>query len=93
MTLLQAPLPWDRDALDAERYWRDREWKKYAVDVSAGPERRPTFQRTFYAHCRSGERAIATVKTTAISLPSRARFVVRLAGPRELGCVPTGDAA
>lgn len=85
----QSPLPWDQDALDAERYWRGREWKKYAVDVAAGPVRRPTFRQTYYAHCRSAERAVAAVKREAIGLPASARFNVRLAGPRELGCAPS----
>jgi len=88
MSLLQPPAPWDHEALAAESYWADKEWKKYAVDVSAGPERRPTYRSTFYAHCRTADGAIAAVKNNGIGLPSRARFAVRLAGPRELGCVP-----
>jgi hypothetical protein len=77
------------DAIDAERYWRDKEWKKFAVDVGAGPERRPTFQQTYFSLARSPAGAVAAVQANAVGLPSRARFNVRLAGPRELGCVTT----
>lgn len=48
------------DEADAVAYWKDKEWKKWAVDVTAGP-------------------------------PRGARFIARLAGPRELGCVPTPE--
>ena len=50
------------DEADAVAYWSGHEWKKWAVDVIAGPAKRP---------------------------PRAARFSARLAGPRELGCVPT----
>lgn len=85
----QVLLAFEQEAVDAERYWRDREFKKFAVDVSAGPERRPTYKHTFYACARSYERAIATVKRDAGAMPRQARFRARLAGPRELGCLPT----
>lgn len=85
-------LPSEQDRIDAANYWRDKEWKKFAVDVVAGPDRKPTYRRTFYAGARSHERAIACVQREAIGLPSRARFIARLAGPRELGCVPTQGA-
>lgn len=76
----------DETAL-AERAWEGYEIKKFAVDVVAGPSRRPRYGRTFYAQARNAERAIATVKRDALGIPSGATFTARLAGPRELGCV------
>lgn len=76
------------DAALARRVWEGKEFKKFAVDVRAGPERRPTYSKTFYAHCRDCERAIAAVKRDAFGIPKRARFCARLAGPKELGCTP-----
>lgn len=34
------------DEADAIAYWRNHEWKKFAVDVKAGPPKRPTFRAT-----------------------------------------------
>ncbi len=79
-----------QDAADAARYWRDREWKKFAVDVVAGPERRLTYARTFYARARTPSRAIACVRRDGPRFPAGARFLARLAGPRELGCTFPG---
>jgi hypothetical protein len=83
------PLAWEQDAMDGAAYWRDKEVKIFAVDVVAGPARRLTYGKTFYCRAQSAPRAIAAVKTQAIAIPSQARFSTRLAGPRELGCVPT----
>ncbi len=78
------------DEADAIAYWRNHEWKKFAVDVKAGPPKRPTFRTTVYVRARTGEAAIECAKRNMITKPPRgARFVARLAGPRELGCVPT----
>ncbi|WP_025139667.1 hypothetical protein [Achromobacter sp. DH1f] len=73
------------DAATAERFWADKEFKKYAVDVVAGPERRPTYSRTFYAHTRNADRAIEVIKRDVIGLPKRARFRARLWVPKNLG--------
>lgn len=78
------------DEADAVAYWRGQEWKKWAVDVIAGPAKRPTYRTTHYARARTAEAAIACVKRNLLKRPPRgARFSARLAGPRELGCVPT----
>lgn len=76
------------DEADAIAYWRDKEWKKFAVDVTAGPEKRPTFRETLYVRARTPEAAIECAKRNIFRKPARARFVARLAGPVELGCVP-----
>lgn len=75
------------DEADAIAYWAGKEFKKWAVDVTAGPTKRPTYKRTFYAQARTAERAIACVKRDMLHKPAGARFRARLAGPRELGCV------
>jgi hypothetical protein len=80
-----------QDAADAARYWKGKEFKKWAVDVSAGPEKNPTYQQTHYARARDKKSAIASVKQNMVTRVARARFVARLAGPRELGCVPTAS--
>lgn len=83
---LYIPLMSDRKT--AILYWRDKEQKVFAVDVTAGPEKKPTYANTWYARARSQERAIECVKRQAFGLPARARYQARLAGPEELGCVP-----
>lgn len=77
------------DEADAIAYWASREFKVFAVDIEAGPAKRPTFALTVYARSRAGEGAIACFKRNLwIPVPRAARFSTRLAGPRELGCVP-----
>lgn len=85
-------VPYMDDRATAAIYWRDKEQKVYAVDVTAGPHRRPTYAQTWYARTRSPERAIECVKRQAYGLPARGRYSARLAGPRELGCVPAPNA-
>ena len=75
----------------ANAYWRNREHKKWRLDVTAGPVKRPTFQRTYYAGGRDREAAQRTFRAhTRGLIPHHARVAIRLAGPCELGCVPTG---
>jgi hypothetical protein len=74
------------DEADALAYWTGKEWKKWAVDVSAGPTKRPSFRQTYYARARTRDAAIECVKRNLLRKPAGARFVARLAGPRELGC-------
>ncbi|KAA0073159.1 hypothetical protein CIW54_27980 (plasmid) [Paraburkholderia sp. T12-10] len=76
-----------QDEADAIAYWADKEFKKWAVDATAGPIKRPTYNRTFYAHARTAERAIECAKRGILHKPAGMRYRVRLAGPRELGCV------
>lgn len=77
------------DELDARNYWADKEYKKFAVTVTAGPEKKPTFNQVHYAGASTSEGAIEAVKRQLITKPSRARYTARLAGPKELGCVRT----
>ncbi len=76
-----------QDDIDAHNYWKDKEFKKWAVEVRAGPAKKPTFARTYYAHARTAERAIAAAMAQALDRsPRNAEWRARLAGPRELGC-------
>jgi len=75
------------DEADAQEYWATREWKKYAVDIAAGPYKRPTYRHTMYVRARTAAEAISGAKRNLLSKPLRPRFSARLAGPRELGCV------
>lgn len=90
--MYQIAIPLSRDEADAAAYWEDKEWKKWAVEVQAGPARRPTFKRTIYVGARTCERAIEVAQANMPVKPPRgARFHARLAGPRELGCVAIGS--
>lgn len=68
---------------------KTRNWKTFAVDMEAGPQRRPTYRTTVYVQARTGEAAIACAKRNLYRNPTGCRFQAPLAGPRELGCVPT----
>lgn len=82
-----------RDADDARAYWGCREDKKWAVHAWTGSEARPTNERVVYVRARTRELAINVARhCTHHSWPARTQFAARLAGPRELGCVSTGEA-
>ena len=79
-----------QDEANGIAYWSTREWKKWAVHVVAGPAKRPSYKQTAYVRARTREAAIAVAKRDLFPSPPRsARFDARLAGPHELGCVPT----
>ena len=40
------------DEADAIAYWRGREIRTWAVDVQAGPTRRPSYRQTVYVRAR-----------------------------------------
>ncbi len=81
-------IPLMEDRKTAILYWRDKEVKVFAVDVTAGPQKKPTYASTWYARARTQERAIECIKRQAFWLPKRGRYQARLAVPLELGCVP-----
>lgn len=75
------------DGADAIGCWRGYEWKKWAVDITAGPAKCPTYRYTMYIRARDAAGAVECAKRHATKKPPRgARWVARLAGPRELGC-------
>jgi len=76
------------DAARGAAFWAAHEWKKWRVDVLAGPDKKPTYARTNYARAKDRGGAIRAVRINLIgALPRAARFATRLARPRELGCV------
>jgi len=78
------------DEVDAMAYWRGREIKTCAVDVQAGPPRRPSYRQTVYVRARTGTAAAEVAQREIDPAPPRpAQWRSRLAGPRELGCVLT----
>ncbi|WP_157661220.1 hypothetical protein [Burkholderia ubonensis] len=44
------------DEADAIAFWSGKEIKIWAVDIAAGPERRPTYRHTYYARARTADR-------------------------------------
>jgi len=85
--MLQRPLlPEDQEA---EAYWANREFKKFAITVTAGPAKRPTHHEVIFVQTRTPERAIECAQGRLGSVIRGARFSVKLATARELGCVPT----
>lgn len=77
-------LPEDQEA---EAYWADKEFKKFAVTVTAGPAKRPTFRDVIYVQTKTADRAIECAKGRLSRAIRGARFSVKLATARELGCV------
>jgi hypothetical protein len=78
------------DEADAIACWRGREVKTWAVDVQAGPARRPSYRQTVYVRARTGTAAAEVAQREICPAPPRsAQWRSRLAGPRELECVPT----
>lgn len=78
---------------ESAAYWRDKEWKKWAVHLATGPESRPTSQAVVYVRARTKARAEACGLANS-PLPGKVRARARLATWRELGCVrttPTGE--
>ncbi|WP_157645178.1 hypothetical protein, partial [Burkholderia ubonensis] len=66
------------DEADAIAYWSDKEIKIWAVDIAAGPERRPTYRHTYYARARTADRAIECVKRNLLRRVPGARYRARL---------------
>jgi hypothetical protein len=79
-------LPEDQEA---EAYWDVREFKKFAVAVAAGPTKRPTYQDVIYVRTKTADRAVECAKTQLPRGVRGARFSVKLATARDLGCVHT----
>ncbi|MER0040577.1 hypothetical protein [Pseudomonas sp. MGal98] len=75
------------DADIAARYWADKEWKTYAVDIQTDAPSKPTYKRTVYVRARKAADAEAWTRKnrTLLNTPKRCWMRARLAGPRELG--------
>ena len=77
------------DDQEAEAYWTDKEFKKYAVTISAGPPKRRTYQDVIVVQTLPPERAIECAKDRLLRSVRRPRLTVKLATARDLGCVRT----
>lgn len=82
---IQFPTP---DAERAHAYWAGKPRKIFAIDLEAGPGKRPTFKATMYVRASSNVKAIESAKRNCVHRVSGLRYRARLACPRELGCVP-----
>jgi hypothetical protein len=77
------------DEADAHAYWKDKEWKVYAVDLIQGRGKKEKVAHTMYVRARTGLGAANCAKENDWSRNPKPRYVARLAGPRELGCTPS----
>ncbi|AVX92924.1 hypothetical protein PkP19E3_32645 (plasmid) [Pseudomonas koreensis] len=77
------------DEADAHAFWKDKEWKTYAVDLIQGRGKKEKVVRTMYVRARTGRGAAACAKENDWSRNLKPHYVARLAGPRELGCTPS----
>lgn len=74
------------DEADAHAYWKDREWKTYAVDLVTGAGKKRKVIHTMYVRARDSHGAEVCAKDNDIRRTPRPFYYPRLAGPRELGC-------
>ncbi|GKQ28713.1 hypothetical protein PSTH68_04360 [Pseudomonas syringae pv. theae] len=77
------------DEADAHAYWKDKEFKVYAVDLIQGRGKKEKVAHTMYVRARTGLGAATCAKENDWSRNPKPRYVARLAGPRELGCTPS----
>lgn len=80
------------DEADAYAFWKDKEWKTFAVDLIAKVGKKQKVIRTMYVRARTSSDAAQCAKDNDWSGKPKPRYVARLAGPRELGCTPQGTA-
>ncbi|WP_449124752.1 hypothetical protein [Pseudomonas viridiflava] len=74
------------DEADAHAFWKDKEWKTYAVDLIENQGKKQKLVHTMYVRARTSGSAAICAKDNDISRKPKPRYVARLAGPRELGC-------
>ncbi|MDU8545711.1 hypothetical protein [Pseudomonas syringae group sp. J248-6] len=77
------------DEADAHAFWKDKEWKTYAVDLVRGNGKKQKLVRTMYVRARTAKGAAECAKANDWSTKPKPYYVPRLAGPRELGCTPS----
>ncbi len=74
------------DEADAHAYWKNREWKTYAVDLVTGSGK--IRKVTMYVRARDEEGARECARENDVHRSPKLFNCPRLAGPRELGCTP-----
>ena len=76
------------DEADAHAYWKNREWKTYAVDLVTGSGKKRKVIHTMYVRARDEEGARECARENDVHRSPKPFYCPRLAGPRELGCTP-----
>lgn len=74
------------DEADAHAFWKDKEWKTFAVDLIQHQGNKQKLLHTMYVRARTGTDAATCAKENDRQRKPMPRYVARLAGPRELGC-------
>jgi hypothetical protein len=77
------------DEADAHAFWKDKEWKTFAVDVFQYKGNKQKKIYTMYVRARNGAAAETCAKGNDKQNKPIPRYVARLAGPVELGCTPS----
>lgn len=79
------------DEADAHAFWKDKEYKTFAVDLIQGNGRKRKIVRTMYVRARTAKGAVECAKANDWSPRPKPYYSARLAGPRELGCTLSKD--
>lgn len=74
------------DEADAHAFWKDKEFKVFAVDLVQGNGKKRKVIRTMYVRSRTARGAAECAKANDWSPKPKPYYSPRLAGPRELGC-------
>lgn len=81
------------DEADAYAFWKDKEWKTYAVDLIEHHGKKQKVIHTMYVRARTSGDAEICAKENDMQRKPKYRYVARLAGPCELGCIPSNPYA
>ena len=73
------------DAEMARSYWATREHKIFAIDLTAGPRKRPHFSARMYVRATTERKALDSARRNCVHRVAGLRYHARLAGPLELG--------
>ncbi|KPB36945.1 MULTISPECIES: hypothetical protein [Pseudomonas syringae group] len=76
------------DEADAHAFWKDKEFKVFAVDLVQGNGKKRKVIRTMYVRARTAKGAAECAKANDWSPRPKPYYSPRLAGPWELGCTP-----
>nr|WP_260416236.1 hypothetical protein [Pseudomonas cichorii] len=76
------------DEADAHAFWKDKEFKVFAVDLVQGNGKKRKVIRTMFVRSRTAKGAAECAKANDWSSSPKPYYSPRLAGPRELGCTP-----
>ncbi len=77
-----------QDIADAEAYWKDKEVKVFAVEIRSRATNDRRIQHTMYVRAKTKEGAENCAEDNDFTRIAKPVYRARLAGPRELECVP-----